>query len=215
MHRAVTGTALAMAGIIGSVVLNAAVAVPASAEEPFRLNDEITDRAGALSDRTDEVEDAIAGLYEDHRTQLWIVYVDSFDEYDPEEWADLVAVESELGIDDVLLAVATGADDGQRAYALSVDPDYPMTEEQFDEIVTIAVEPPLEENDWAGAAIGAADGFDAVRSGQDVPEAAVTPGDPEPPSGGNATPWVIGGIAVVGLGVAAWVYAMVRRRSSG
>lgn len=211
MHRAVAATALAMAGAIVSVAMVAAVTAPAHAEEPLRLDEQVTDRVGALSDRTGEVEDAIDELYEDHRTRLWVVYIDSFDEYHPEEWADLTAVESELGIDDVLLAVATG--NGHSGYALSVDPDYPLAEEQFDEIATIAVEPPLEENDWAGAALGAAGGFGAVRSGDDVPAPQVTPGEPEPPSGGSVLPWVIGGVVVVGLGVAGG-YLLRRRRGS-
>ena len=118
MHRAVARTALAVVGVTAAVAVGSVIATPALAEEPFRLDDDITDRAGVLGDRSDEVQDAIDQLYDDHRTQLWVVYVESFDEYDSAEWADLTALESDLGLNAVLLAVATV----DRSYAVSIDP---------------------------------------------------------------------------------------------
>ena len=70
------------------------------------------------------------------------------------------------------------------------------------------------ENDWAGAAVGAANGLGAVRSGQSVSPPEITPGEPESESDGSAVPWVIGGVALVGV-AAAGVYAVRRRRGGG
>src|SRR5690625_4208378 len=110
------------AGVGSALVAGAVAAPPAFAEEPLRLDESITDRSGALGDRTDEVQAEIDQLFADHRLRLWVVYVDDFADYGEVEWADLTAVESELGLNDVLLAVAT--ETGQ--HALSVDREYEL-----------------------------------------------------------------------------------------
>ena len=50
-----------------------------AAEPPFRVPDYVTDRAGVLSEgQRVQVENAVNQLYNDNRTRLWVVYVDSF-----------------------------------------------------------------------------------------------------------------------------------------
>ena len=50
-----------------------------AAEPPFRVPDYVTDRAGVLSEgQRVRVENAVNQLYNDNRTRLWVVYVDSF-----------------------------------------------------------------------------------------------------------------------------------------
>lgn len=192
-----------------AVVLLAAL--PAHGDEPLSLDGEITDRVGAVEGRTDEVQAAIDRLYDDHRLQLFVVYVDDFSDWSAAEWADETALQNGLGVNDALLAVATS----ERVYALSVDPQYPLTDAELDEITTVAVEPALRENDWAGAAIGAADGLDAVRSGEQIQAPDITPGDAEPTKSGSATPWIIGGVAVAGVGAAGWAVARGFRKRRG
>ena len=74
---------------------------------------------------------------------------------------------SDLGDRDALLAVATG----DRAYAYSVDQNFPLTDAQLSEVAATAIEPALARNDWAGAVIGAADGYRAVLEGAAGPQA--------------------------------------------
>ena len=54
-------------------------AAPALAAAPFALSDRITDQSNVLGGDRSEVQDAIQNLQSDTGTQLFVVYVDSFD----------------------------------------------------------------------------------------------------------------------------------------
>ncbi|WP_326553799.1 TPM domain-containing protein [Micromonospora sp. NBC_01813] len=133
------------------------LAVPgrAAAEPPLRLDTQITDQVGALAGRESEVDQALQRLEQDTGWQLFVVYVDDFDGTPALDWADQTAVASSLGARDALLAVAVV----ERAYAYSVDDRFPLTDDQLDEVAATAIEPALAADDWAAAAIGAADGY--------------------------------------------------------
>ncbi|MFF5423227.1 MULTISPECIES: TPM domain-containing protein [unclassified Streptomyces] len=188
----------------------------AHADDPAELSrdGQITDRAGALGERRAAVAAALDRLYEDHRIQLFVVYVRDFSGRSAPDWADATAARNGLGADDVLLAVATRA----RQYAHSADPAGRLTQAQLDEVARTAIEPALRRNDWAGAAIGAADGYGAVLAGRPVPAPAITPGpaDPGPEGGGSwGTDLVLPVVLVGGAGaVAAYAYAKRRRRTA-
>ena len=186
----------------------------ARAEDPVELESgQITDRVDALGDRRGEVEDALDRLNTDHRLQLFVVYVDSFDGMDSLDWAAETADRNGLGLNDAVLAVAT--DD--RQYAVSIDPDYPITDAQISEVQAVGIEPPLQDNDWAGAAIGGAEGFRAVLSGDEVQTPQIIPGDANPSAGGGF-PWgpvaAVVGVGAVGAGGYAYVRSR-RRRTTG
>ena len=201
MHRWV-GPAAAM-GV--SVLLTVAPA-PAYAEEPLDLESQITDQVDALGDRRAEVEAALAELDADHQLQLFVVYVESFSGLTAEDWANQTAQRNSMGINDAVLAVATD----EREFGYSFDPDYQLTDEQLAEVATVAIEPPLRQNDWAGAVIGAAEGYAAALQGLPIPEPEITPGEPNPSAGG--VPW-IPIVAVAGVGaVGAYAFARSRRR---
>ncbi|WJV46407.1 TPM domain-containing protein [Streptomyces flavofungini] len=156
-------------------------AVPA--DDPVRLDrdGQITDRAGALGDRRPAVVTALDRLYEEQRVQLFVVYVRDFSGRSPRDWADSTADRNGLGADDVLLAVATH----DRQYATSVDASARLTDDQLRDVAATAVEPALRRHDWAGAAVGAANGYAAVLDGQRVVAPTITPGEADP--GGSAT----------------------------
>jgi hypothetical protein len=165
------------------------------ADAPFRVPDRITDRAGALDPAgTERVRQAIDELRAEG-TDLFVVYVDSFDGADGQQWATDAANLSQFGTNDVLLAVAVG----DRAYGYSFADDYPLPESTTDEIVTRDVEPRLGGSDWAGAAVALADG---LRSGGSS-------------AGGNGGGSGVGTLAVVGGGlvvVGGGAYLIARRR---
>ncbi|MCW6005442.1 TPM domain-containing protein [Micromonospora sp. CPCC 205371] len=190
-----------VAVLLASMIGAALVAAPARADSPMRLDGQITDEVGALDGREPEVTAALDRLRDASGLQLFVVYVRSFDGTPAQEWADETATRSDLGRRDALLAVATR----DRAYAYAFDAAYPLTDAQLDEVAAAAIEPALRENDWAGAAIGAADGYRAVLAGQPVPAPAITPGDPDPGDGGGSS--VLG--TVVCLGITAVVVALV------
>ncbi|MFE3556891.1 TPM domain-containing protein [Streptomyces sp. NPDC059193] len=188
-------------------------APPARAEDPVTLSQQgqITDRVGALGDRKAAVTAALDKLYADRRIQLFVTYVRDFSGRSAQSWADATAEKNGLGRDDVLLAVATGA----RQYAVSAALDSGFTEQQLADVARTAIEPALKQNDWAGAAIGAANGYDAVLGGQPVPAPAITPGPADPggkPSGESGAGDYVLPVIAVGAAGALGAYAYSRRK---
>ncbi|MEV4968154.1 TPM domain-containing protein [Streptomyces sp. NPDC024062] len=189
----------------------------ARATDPVPLSREgqITDRVGALGDREPQTEAALDRLFDTQRVQLFVAYVRDFSGRDARTWADETANRNGLGQEDVLLAVATH----DRRYAYSVDPGSRLTDAQLRDVANTAIEPALRQNDWAGAAIGAADGYAAVLAGDPVTAPAVTPGAADPGggssgSGTSANLIVPLAVLVVALAVAAFAFGRRRRRTS-
>lgn len=185
-HIAVRATAAAAALLTWCLLLlSAPAALAAPADDPVTLSrdGQITDKVGALGDRKDATERALDRLYDDGGLQLFVAYVRDFSGRSAQDWADTTAERNGLGLDDVLLAVATH----DRQYAYSADADSRLTESRLQDVATTAIKPALRENDWAGAAIGAANGYRAALSGQPVPTPTLTPGDPDPGGNGNGS----------------------------
>ncbi|MEU1097603.1 TPM domain-containing protein, partial [Streptomyces sp. NPDC005877] len=135
----------------------------ARAEDPVTLSASgwITDRARALGAREPGVAAALDRLHEDRGVQLFAVYVGDFSGRTSQDWADTTAQQNSLGRDDVLLAVATGT----RQYAYSVDQDFRLSDQVLGEVARESVEPALRRGDWAGTAVGAAEGLDTALAG--------------------------------------------------
>ncbi|WP_172383531.1 TPM domain-containing protein [Streptomyces sp. MNP-20] len=192
------------------VTVSGARAAPA--EDPVRLDrdGQITDRAGALGDRRAAVADALDRLYDDRKIQLFVAYVRDFSGRSARDWADTTAERNGLGTDDVLLAVATH----DRQYAYSAEQGSRFSEAQLRDVAATAIEPALRQHDWAGAAIGAAQGYAAVLAGQPVPRPAITPGEADPGGGGGGDDGVAGDLVlpVVAVGVAGTFAAVAYRR---
>ncbi|WUF75394.1 TPM domain-containing protein [Streptomyces nojiriensis] len=205
------------AGLLAVGGWGTAGAVPAWAEDPVTLSQQgqITDLVGALGDRQGAVTAALDKLYADRRIQLFVAYVRDFSGRSAQSWADATAQRNGLGQNDVLLAVATGA----RQYAYSADVDSGFTEQQLAAVAQTAIEPALKQNDWAGAAIGAANGYNAVLGGQPVPVPTITPG-PANPGGkesgeSGAGDFVLPVVAVGAAGaLAAYTYTRRKRRDA-
>lgn len=185
----------------------------ARADDPVVLSrtGQITDTVGALGDRRGAVAQALDQLYDDRRLQLFVVYVRDFSGLSGQSWADATAERNGLGINDLLLAVATH----DRQYGYSADPGSRLTQAQLDDVAQTAIEPALRQNDWAGAAIGAANGYGAVLAGQPVPAPTLTPGEPDPRGGADeeasGTDLVLP-VVLVGGAAAVAAYAWTRRR---
>ncbi|MFJ7998121.1 TPM domain-containing protein [Streptomyces sp. NPDC096310] len=187
----------------------------ARAEDPVTLSRQgrITDRVGALDGHTAQVATALNRLYDSHRVQLFVAYVRDFSGRPAQSWADATASRNRLGQRDILLAVATH----DRRYACSAGAGSALTGAQLADVARTAIEPALRQNDWAGAALGAAGGYGAVLAGRPVPAPAVTPGEADPggaaADAGAATNLVLPVVVVVGAGaVATYAFAKRRRR---
>ena len=186
------------AGLVGVGAVLAAVLLPpttAAAEPPFRVPTQITDRAGALSggDQAD-VQAALDKLAAEDNVNLFVVYVDTFDNpTDSDSWAAQTAQLSSLGSNQ------TAAGDchrgpclrGQRAGQLQTRPPA-----SWHEIAQTDIQPKLADDDWAGAAIAAANGYSDALGGSSA-----------------GWWWVAGGIVVVGGG-GYLIYRRGKRKST-
>ena len=128
-------------------------------QAPMTLDQAVTDSAGALSsEQTAEVTSAVKSLQAARDVRLWVVYVDAFD-VPPAEWARKTRSLTRMGERDAILAVATT----QRKYAFMVAPAAMNRSEQaIDDMRINNIEPKLREGDFAGAAVAAATGLQAL-----------------------------------------------------
>jgi uncharacterized membrane protein YgcG/BMFP domain-containing protein YqiC len=178
---AVTSALLALAVVAGPA--------PAVAEAPVDVAGPVTDRADALGAELPRVREALNDFYRRTGHQLFVVYVRSFDGLTGQEWAARTAERSGLGRADVLLAVALE----QRSYGYDADAEE-FSEADLERVDREFVLPALREDDWAGAATGAAEGLAEVDEDSGVPWG-----------------WVVGGAAVV-AGLGAYGVHRARRR---
>ncbi|UTT68354.1 TPM domain-containing protein [Arthrobacter sp. DNA4] len=96
--------------VIGLAGLLAVPAGAAWAEDPVTIpsGTNIVDNANVLGSRKGEVQDAIQKLLKDHKYNLYVVTVKSFDNpSDPTVWSQAVAKTKGMGKADVILAIAT------------------------------------------------------------------------------------------------------------
>ncbi|MCG7288413.1 TPM domain-containing protein, partial [Cellulomonas sp. ACRRI] len=169
-------------------------APPLVAADPEALTGEITDQVGALSGGDEAtVQAALDQLSDETQYQLYVVYVDEFST-ERLSWVDQTAELTGLGSNDLVLAVATE----QRSYVLAPQEVPGLSGGDLDRIAA-EVEDHLSEDDWAGAAVTAADG---------VREAATGGG------GGSALGWLFVGGLVVIAAITAAAWASSRRRAS-
>jgi tetratricopeptide (TPR) repeat protein len=169
---------------------------PVWAEQPLRVDDSVTDRIDALAGEGARVREAVERLRDANGTQLFVVYVSSFEGMNGQQWSDETARRSQLGDRDVLLAVAI--DD--RAYGYSVAGEFPLSDSELADLAVREVEPRLAAGAWADAAVAMADG---LRTGEDA-------------GGGGGSGLAVGallvGVGIVGLGA---LLLTRRRRARG
>ena len=141
--------------ILAGAVLALAAPVAAWAEDPVDFGSKpIVDTVGALDGSTDEVIAAIERAADESGRQLFVAYVDEFTNPEAADaWANDTAIANNMGAEDYLLAVAVEG----RAYYLSADSDASVSDEELARISLEVIEPELRDEDWAGAAIAAAD----------------------------------------------------------
>lgn len=149
--------------IAAGAALTLAIPTAAWAEDPVDFGSTpIVDTVGALGGSTGEVIAAIDRATERSGRQLFVAYVDEFTNPEAADtWANDTAIANNMGTEDYLLAVATEG----RAYYLSAASDASLSDEELNRISTDVIEPELRAEDWAGAAIAAADALAGDTSG--------------------------------------------------
>jgi uncharacterized membrane protein YgcG/predicted nucleic acid-binding Zn-ribbon protein len=149
--------------VLAALTTGVLLAPTAAGQPPFRLPGYVTDDANALSGSDlNDVQQAVATLYNDRHIRLWVAYVDTFsgqDAGDAVAWAQQTRRLSDISGQDAILAIATQ----DRAYAFLP----PTTAARGFDVTSLRVnqiEPQLRQDDWAGAAIAAANGLNASTS---------------------------------------------------
>jgi uncharacterized membrane protein YgcG len=194
----------ALGALLIAAVLALVPATAATAESPVSFSSStVLDSVGVLSSgETAEIEQASRALYDQHRVQLFVAFVDSFtDPSDRAAWADETATRNGLGTDDVLLAVAVDA----RQYQVSVAQGFALDDAQVSSLQSDDIEPRLADGDWAGAAVAAADG---IGQRLDAPSAGESLG-----SGLLIALGVLAALVVIGLVVLLLVRRARKRRA--
>jgi uncharacterized membrane protein YgcG len=193
----------ALAAVTAALVLGTPAA--ALAVDPVELPPgRVLDQVGVLGGTdTADIESAIDDLNADSGADLWVVYVDEFtNPSDAADWAIATAEANGLGPSQYLLAVATE----QRTYFLSGATDGPVSDEQLGAIEQQLVQPRLNDQDWAGAAVAAASGLNNAIAGDDIGES----GGGDSGASSSVVWLVIGAIVVIGIIVIA---STLRRRN--
>jgi uncharacterized membrane protein YgcG len=149
--------------VLAALTIGVLLAPTAAGQPPFRLPGYVTDDANALSGSDlNDVQQAVGTLYNDRHIRLWVAYVDTFtgqDAGDAVAWAQQTRRLSDISGHDAILAIATQ----DRAYAFLP----PTTAAGGFDVTSLRVnqiEPKLRQDDWAGAAIAAANGLNASTS---------------------------------------------------
>ncbi|HZK32036.1 MAG TPA: TPM domain-containing protein, partial [Corynebacterium sp.] len=154
---------------------------------PGQLSNRVTDASGVLSgNEVADIEDAIVQFMMENQKSIFVVYLPSFGQYTPAQWAEEAAA-ANGGMNTLIVAIATE----DREYSIGADTGAGYwTEQELDDIDQ-AMYGPLIESDWAGAGLAAVTG--AASSGQ---------------ISGESAAWLgAGGLAVVGTGAGIWAYS--------
>lgn len=193
---------LAVIGLTGMLAVPAGAAL---AEDPVAIpsGTNIVDNANVLGSRKGEVQDAIQTLLKDHKYNLYVVTVKSFDNpTDPAAWGTAVAKQKGMGPADVILTIAT--DQGRYYFA-------PNSSSSIYSKRTAIIQNAIAANlgagkkDFAQAAIDTAAAIGDAASG----------GSGNVPSGGGAGAAVLVGTGVVVAGGAgAYLYFRNRRKKA-
>jgi uncharacterized membrane protein YgcG len=187
--------------VLGVLALLALSGGTAMADAPFRVEEQVVDRVGALSGNESQVDDALEQLRAEDGTQLFVVFVNSFDGASGKNWTQSTAELSQLGGNDAMIAVAVV----DRAYGFYRPQNSPLSESELEQRAAEDVEPAFGEGDFAGGVVAFAD---ILRTAGDSGSAGEDGGSSGSDGGGALL--VVGGVAVVGGG--AYLLARARRR---
>ena len=171
------------------------LAAPAAAADAPRLTGAITDLSGVITDKA-AIEDALTRLYNETGTQLYVLYLPTLDGEDINDFVDRVDKRNAATLSprDALLVIAT--EDRDLSLASGADLDAKISGTELDHIRDSMVVPRLQDGDWAGGAVAAANGLLTAIQG-DVVTA------PEGKGGIPVIPIVII-IALAAIGIFLW-----------
>ena len=199
--------ASALAGLVLGAVLSAvALAAPAYAEAPVDFaGSDVVDTADVLGGDEGRVQARLDDLQQKTGVTLLVAFIDSAsDPSDIEAWSNTVAQQNGLGDNNALLVVAVA----DRQYYFSEETD--ISSDQRTAIERDDIIPALGQDDWAGGAIGAADGIERTLSGESAAGSGTEP--QSEPFNWLPTLVILGGLALVIVLIAVFLRTRARRR---
>ncbi|WP_120005490.1 TPM domain-containing protein [Nesterenkonia muleiensis] len=126
----------------------------------MRLDDQVTDNAGVLSDaEIAEVQEHFDQIAEDTGYTVFVAFYDDFGGMVAEDFADQVGEASSLGTHNPGLVVAVEGD-----FGVTIADGAEFTEDDLYDMVVDDVVPHLSGEDWAEASIAYADGVEELTS---------------------------------------------------
>ncbi|UQN15899.1 TPM domain-containing protein [Gulosibacter sp. ACHW.36C] len=134
----------------------------ASAEEPMELAGLVTDTTNTLSDGDiSEIEDASASLESATGSSLYVVIVSTFESPNVgNDWASAVALDSQLGVNDIILYIGTDAGE----FGLNVDQSLSLSSADRESIQNDIL-PLVNQRDFVGASVQAASELEQALNG--------------------------------------------------
>ncbi|WP_196250724.1 TPM domain-containing protein [Cellulomonas sp. JZ18] len=190
--RALRGRVVTVgAGVALGATLLVAGAGAAAAVPPPSLTSLVTDESDVLTPGEEqEVQAALDQLAAETAYQLYVVYVPEFSSPEQgQDWARATAQESTLGSQDLILAVATET----RRAGFAPEQTGDLTRDEllaaFD-----GARDALRTDDWAGAAVAAAEAIEAAATG----DAAASAGSSQGGGGGGFMTALLVGLVIIG-----------------
>lgn len=137
------------------------ISLPASADEPSVISDHVTDLSTeqVASGQSAQIEAQIQIIQDESKYDLFVVFVDDFNDWDPIDWADESAIISGLDTNDVLFALAVG--DQNPDWAVSIADSIGLTDAQL-RTAFKDVYDPFDAGNYGEAALAGATGLAEV-----------------------------------------------------
>lgn len=177
--------------------------VPVRGEDVVPIDGPVTDTAGALSGRIDDIESEIERTQAEHGVQVFVLFIETTGDRSASDFAFETAERSSLGINDALILVAM---QDRTDFVWLADGLDAITDDELDAIIVDILEPGLAAGDAADATIAAiqAMGLAADSAAPTEPPIVPEPATQAPTPGGATTDPDDGG-GGLGLGTLAAV----------
>ena len=183
----------AVAALPGAVVAGQAT-LPQS--PPVNVGTQQIDDQAGTGANTSAAQQALDSLRSNAHIGLYVVLIKSFDGVDKQAWAQQSFTASDLGSNDILLAIAT--QDRRFGFQAGVSGQpFPLTQSAVNDILNNQAAPHMSNNDWSGAIVAAAQGLQ---------QAVATGGTAGNSQGNGAAPGTSTGS---GHGSLAWIWIVV------
>lgn len=176
---------------------------PVQGEDILRLEGPVTDTAGALSGRVDDIESQIAQTQAAHGVQVFVLFIETTEDRSASDYAFETAERNSLGVNDALLLVAMS---DRTDFIWLADGLDAITDDELDAIIVDVLEPGLAAGDVADATVAAIAALGTAADSAPETDPPIVPGPATQgptPGGGTTDPEDGGSGGGIGVGTIA------------